>query len=289
LSSTNLARPRADRLRRRLTALAASLAIGLAGLTAAAAPAHADAVVQITGPADSVPADTPYTLTVSVQGVPNDVGIYLEVDLVMGVATFTGTSGDCAVEDAYTARCFDVQSSSVTYSFTVLPTAGGSVTAVATAAGDVYGSDQVITSIDPVPVPTVTSISPDSGPATGGTPITITGTNLAGTTMIDFGPAGPATDVSCTATTCTAVTPSAAAGLFTVQIETPYGITDDGEADDFTYTPGITIADSQTATGFGTLSTAPFDTYAPARSSWSRSSAATGPRPSRRPRSPVPV
>jgi hypothetical protein len=37
-------------------------------------------------------------------------------------------------------------------------------------------------------VPTVTSISPVSGPLAGGTVVTITGTNLTGTTQVLFGP-----------------------------------------------------------------------------------------------------
>ncbi len=37
------------------------------------------------------------------------------------------------------------------------------------------------------PSPTVTSISPTTGPAGGGTSVTITGTNLSGATAVDFG------------------------------------------------------------------------------------------------------
>jgi len=36
--------------------------------------------------------------------------------------------------------------------------------------------------------PTVTKVSPDLGPATGETPVTITGTNLAGASAVKFGP-----------------------------------------------------------------------------------------------------
>ena len=41
--------------------------------------------------------------------------------------------------------------------------------------------------------PTVTSVSPRSGPLGGGTLVTITGTNLAGVTAVDFGPSNPVT------------------------------------------------------------------------------------------------
>ncbi|MCX5078592.1 IPT/TIG domain-containing protein [Streptomyces sp. NBC_00513] len=41
--------------------------------------------------------------------------------------------------------------------------------------------------------PTVTSISPATGPAGGGNKVTLTGTNLADTTAVTFGPGGNAT------------------------------------------------------------------------------------------------
>lgn len=262
LSSTTLVRPHDGRRRRRPAALALSLAIGVAGLTAAATPADADAVVQISGPAGPVAAETPYIYTVTIQGVPNDVGISLTVDL-MGAATFTGTSSDYCSFSGVSAGCEDFPSSSVTYTFTVLPTQAGDVTAYATAGGDVNGTDSTDTTIGPAPIPTVTSISPDSGPSAGGTPVTITGTNLAGTTEIDFGPAGDATDVSCTATACTAATPQAGPGIFDVQIFTPYGTNVISASDQYTYTPSITVNETETATGFGVTSTQPFEADGP--------------------------
>jgi hypothetical protein len=68
-------------------------------------------------------------------------------------------------------------------------------------------------------VPTVTSVSPTSGPAAGGTSVTITGTGFAvgsGTTIIKFG-AAKSLSVSCQATTtCTAVSPKHLTGTFDV-------------------------------------------------------------------------
>ncbi|MHB8264262.1 MAG: protease pro-enzyme activation domain-containing protein [Acidimicrobiales bacterium] len=61
------------------------------------------------------------------------------------------------------------------------------------------------------PVPTIISISPTSGPATGGTAVSITGTNFSttsGDTIVDFGSGNPATVVSCSSTTsCTGTSP----------------------------------------------------------------------------------
>ena len=44
-----------------------------------------------------------------------------------------------------------------------------------------------ITAGPPPPVPTVTGVSPASGPSTGGTTVTITGTGLTSTSAVKFG------------------------------------------------------------------------------------------------------
>ena len=44
-----------------------------------------------------------------------------------------------------------------------------------------------ITTGPPPPAPTVTGISPTSGPTTGGTAVTITGTNFTGASAVKFG------------------------------------------------------------------------------------------------------
>ena len=71
----------------------------------------------------------------------------------------------------------------------------------------------------PVPVvPTLTSISPTSGPSSGGTTITLTGTNLVSgaTVLVNGVPATGVTFVS--ATQVRATTPAGSAGARTVQI-----------------------------------------------------------------------
>jgi hypothetical protein len=68
--------------------------------------------------------------------------------------------------------------------------------------------------------PTVTSVTPNSGPTSGGTPVTITGTGFAiGTTETSFSfHSAPATSVECTSiNTCTAVTPEHAADTVDVR------------------------------------------------------------------------
>ncbi|MFD9574969.1 IPT/TIG domain-containing protein [Streptomyces sp. NPDC059982] len=58
--------------------------------------------------------------------------------------------------------------------------------------------------------PTVTSISPATGPAGGGNKVTLIGTNLADTTVVTFGPGRNATALACTATSCTVAAPAGA-------------------------------------------------------------------------------
>ncbi|MEK6226823.1 MAG: IPT/TIG domain-containing protein, partial [Chloroflexota bacterium] len=88
-----------------------------------------------------------------------------------------------------------------------------------------------------IPPPTVTAINPTSGPATGGTVVTITGTGFdpaAGATTVHFG-ASTATGVSCASTiNCTATSP---AGSGTVDVTVAVGgqTSAANAADVFTY------------------------------------------------------
>jgi len=85
-----------------------------------------------------------------------------------------------------------------------------------------------------VPPPSLTSISPTSGPSTGGTSVTINGTNLTGATSVTFG-ANAATDVTVvSATQITAKSP-AGSGVADVRVVTPYGTSPTSSADQFTY------------------------------------------------------
>jgi hypothetical protein len=73
------------------------------------------------------------------------------------------------------------------------------------------------------PAPTVSSISQTSGPATGGTAVTITGTDLEGTYAVDFGPT-PATAFTVEGEGQISVSsPSAAAGAVPISVTTVAG------------------------------------------------------------------
>jgi hypothetical protein len=80
--------------------------------------------------------------------------------------------------------------------------------------------------------PSVSSLAPTTGPAAGGTPVTISGTNLAGGT-VNFG-STPATGVSCTAGSCAATAP-AGTGTVNVTVTTTAGTSATSSADQFSY------------------------------------------------------
>lgn len=89
-------------------------------------------------------------------------------------------------------------------------------------------------------LPAVTGLTPDHGPAVGGTTVTITGTDFSGATAVRFG-ASPATSfVVVSATTITAVTP-AGSGTVPVTVVTPMGTSLAGPACQYAYAaPAVT-------------------------------------------------
>ena len=93
------------------------------------------------------------------------------------------------------------------------------------ASGDTGTIDQWSLAIQPstpscsgYPPPTATSISPDSGATSGGTTVTITGTNFAGPSAVTFGGQSATNVTVVNSTTITAVTPAHASGAFDVVV-----------------------------------------------------------------------
>ncbi|MFE0025463.1 PxKF domain-containing protein [Amycolatopsis sp. NPDC059021] len=88
-----------------------------------------------------------------------------------------------------------------------------------------------------VTAPTVTSVSPNNGPKTGGTTVTITGTGFTGATAVTFGTT-PATSFTVnSATSITATAPAATAvGPVDVTVTTPAGTSTTNPGDVYTYT-----------------------------------------------------
>lgn len=82
--------------------------------------------------------------------------------------------------------------------------------------------------------PTVTGLSPTSGPTAGGTHVTITGTGLTGATGVTFG-GTPAGYLVQSATEILAAAPAHAAGAVDVVVTTPNGTSTTGPDDVYTY------------------------------------------------------
>ena len=69
--------------------------------------------------------------------------------------------------------------------------------------------------------PTVSAVSPNSGSVTGGTAVTITGTNFATGATVTFGASAATNVVVVSATQITATTPAQSAGAVSVTVTNP--------------------------------------------------------------------
>jgi hypothetical protein len=97
--------------------------------------------------------------------------------------------------------------------------------------------------------PTVTGVSPTSGPTLGGTVVTITGTNLANPSVVKFGGANAAVVTPISATKLTAVAPTGSAGPQDVTVTTPGGTSATSSADQFTFVPPPTVTGVSPSSG----------------------------------------
>jgi len=95
--------------------------------------------------------------------------------------------------------------------------------------------------------PTISAVSPSSGALTGGTAITITGTNLTGATSVTVGGSAATSVVVVSATSITAVTPAGTAGAKNVVVTTPGGTATATGA--FTYVSPPTISSVSPSSG----------------------------------------
>ena len=84
------------------------------------------------------------------------------------------------------------------------------------------------------PPPTVTNVSPTSGPTLGGTSVTITGTNFTGATVVTIGGTAATAVTVVNDTTITANTPSGSSGTASVKVTIPAGTNADNTL--YTYT-----------------------------------------------------
>jgi hypothetical protein len=103
-------------------------------------------------------------------------------------------------------------------------------------------------------VPSVTGIGPATGQVTGGTSVTITGTNLLGVTSVNFGATAVTDFVNQTATQLVVMSPAGAAGTVDVTVATPAGTSTTSTADQFTYGAGAIPVVTGVSPAVGSLS-----------------------------------
>jgi uncharacterized repeat protein (TIGR02543 family) len=105
--------------------------------------------------------------------------------------------------------------------------------------------------------PAVTGISPASGPVSGGTPVTITGSGFIGATGVSFGGTAAAGFTVSSDSSITATSP-AGSGTVDVTVTTPGGSSATGSSDQFMYTTAlvsITTPSAITGVANGTAKT----------------------------------
>ncbi|MFR9749661.1 beta strand repeat-containing protein [Nocardia sp. 004] len=157
------------------------------------------------------------------------------------IITGTGFTGPTSVYFGGTATTFTLDNP--TQITALAPPGSGTVQVTVVNAGGV--SNGVAYTYGAPPLPTLTAIVPTSGPATGGTVVVLTGTNLTGTTAVTFG-ATPATSFTVnSATQITAIAP-AGAGTVAVTVTTAAGTSN---ALGYTYIAVPTILALSPATG----------------------------------------
>ncbi|MEU1416722.1 IPT/TIG domain-containing protein [Streptomyces sp. NPDC005731] len=138
------------------------------------------------------------------------------------VVTLTGANLSSATAvrfDAIAALSFTVVSATQISAVAPAHAAGAAAVTVTTAGGT---SNSLTFSY--VVAPSVTGLTPAQGPASGGTVVTLTGTNLSGATAVRFDGIAAPTFTVVSATEISAVTPVHAAGAAAVTVTTPGGI-----------------------------------------------------------------
>ncbi|MFA4825482.1 MAG: IPT/TIG domain-containing protein [Methanoregula sp.] len=196
---------------------------------------NSDTSISITSPANQ--AGTVHVTVITLTGgssatSPADQFTYIVVPTITSISpvsgpdiggtvvTITGTSlnGATAVTfDGTPASTFSVINETSISATSPAHAAGAVNVNVTTPNGAATGTYTYIT------LPTVTDISPASGPVSGGTVVTITGTNLIGTNAVTFDGTPATASSAINETSISATSPAHAAGAVSVVVTTPNG------------------------------------------------------------------
>jgi len=136
-------------------------------------------------------------------------------ELIFGAA-MVATSVKAA-GSGFTSRVITAPDGDIAEDKVVTVTGSNSATATLSSSGP-WVMQMVAFSAASGPAPTVTGVSPNSGPTTGGTAVTITGTNFATGATVTFGGTAASNVVVTNSTAITAITPAGSAGGATVAV-----------------------------------------------------------------------
>ena len=169
------------------------------------------------GPAPECTTAPPTVTAISPTSGPTGGGTQVTItgtDLTGATAVQFGTAAGTNLTCASDSQCSVTSPAGTgTVDITVTTTAGTSTTTAA---------DHYTYTAPPPPLPTVTALSPTSGPAAGGTPVTITGNGLAGVSAINFG-STPGTALACVSDTSCLVTSPPGTDTVDVTVTSPAG------------------------------------------------------------------
>ena len=232
---------------------AASFAINSARSITAVAPAGSGVVdVTVSNPggtsATSAADQFTYLAAPSVTSIsPNSGPATGGTSVTINGSNFTGAT---AVRfGATTATSFSVTSAT---SITATSPAGSGIVDVTVSNSSGNSAVSAADQFSYVAAPSVTSVAPNSGPAAGGTLVTINGSNFTGATAVKFG-ATAATSFSVTSATSITATSPAGSGIVDVTVSNSSGTSAVSAADQFTYVaaPSVTSVSPNTGPAAG--------------------------------------
>jgi hypothetical protein len=191
--------------------------------------------------------DAAPTLTITISGTGS-----VTATRSSGSEQISSCTGSCTFSNSGTpqATCSAGPSCQVTWNatynatLTATPSGGftfigwsgtGGCTGTGTCAASANGNNDFAVTATFETAPTVTAVSPNQGPTTGGTSVTITGTNFIGATAVKFGATSATSFTVNSAIQITATSPAGSVGTVHITVTTPAGTSATSANDQFTY------------------------------------------------------
>nr|WP_269330251.1 IPT/TIG domain-containing protein [Kineosporia babensis] len=226
------------------TSITANTATSLTVVAPAGSAGTVDVTVTTPGgtSANTTADDFTYVSTPTVTNVnPSSGSVSGGTSVTITGTGFAGLSGAAAVKFGGTnATSYTVNS---TTSITAVSPAGSAGTIDVTVTNPAGTSPaSAADQFTYIALPTVSSVSPATGPLGGGTSVTITGTGFTGATAVNFGANSASFVTVVSPTQITATSPAGTAGTADVRVVTPAGTSANTSADDFVYAAAPTVS-----------------------------------------------